>query len=82
MNNRTKTVLYYLGAIVALLVYFILENSEGANSLLNKADHSNTHKLFEIIAVIGLAKYSALALGISIPTLLTALLILKKKREG
>lgn len=66
--------LYLLGFLL-LLIFFFIDNSERMNEFLMKADRVRTDWSFGFHAIVGFLQLILLVSGISIPVLLTAVLL-------
>lgn len=75
MTFNLKIIILFLLGFVLLGLYLYLGRSPELNELLQKAERARTDWAFGIYVTIGLAKLASLIAGISIPLILTFLLV-------
>lgn len=80
-NKKLKIVGLYVLSFAMLFGYWYMDNSTELNEFLKKADIVRTDWGFGVYAVVGLVQYAFLVAGISLPLILTILLIVKNKKR-
>ncbi|MFZ6666207.1 hypothetical protein [Peijinzhouia sedimentorum] len=82
LNSRRRTLrivgLYFL-SLLMLSIYWYMSNSTELNDFLVKSDRLRTDWGLEFYAILGLIQFGLLTVGIAIPFILTAFLVLKKE---
>tara|TARA_R110000868_G_scaffold279603_1_gene539671 strand:+ start:358 stop:633 length:276 start_codon:yes stop_codon:yes gene_type:complete len=81
-NKKLKIVGLYVLSIAMLYGYWYLDNSTELNDFLKKADRVRSDWGFGFYAIVGLIQYGFLIAGISIPLILTTLIIIKKRKNA
>ena len=84
MKNKQylKTLGLYIISIFCIITYFLLSNSESIVKFNQKADNYRIDYGFLFFILTGFVKYGLLLIGISIPIILTFLLLKKKIKHN
>lgn len=77
-----KIVGFYIIGLICLFSFFYIDNSENLENFLKKADNFRTDLGFGFYAIIGFIKLTLLIAGISIPIILTFMLIRQKIKKN
>ncbi len=81
-NKKLKIVGLYVLSIAMIFGYWYMDNSTELNEFLKKADRVRTDWAFGFYAMVGLIQYGLLIAGISIPLILTTLIIIEKRKNA
>lgn len=71
----------YILSVVLLYIYWSMDNSIELKEFLKKAERSGPQDALGFYAEVGLIQYGSLIAGISIPIILTTLLILNRNKD-
>ncbi len=84
MKNKQylKILGLYTISIFCIITYFLLSNSESIIEFNQKADNYRIDYGFFFFILTGLVKYVLLLIGISVPIILTFLLLKKKTKHN
>ena len=81
-NKNLKILGLYVLSIALLFGYWYMDNSTELNEFLKKANRVRTDWGFGFYAMVGLIQYGLLIAGISIPIILTTLIIIEKRKNA
>jgi hypothetical protein len=79
MNKVIVYIFFYIISILSLLLFYQLNTSNDLFSFLKKADNFRTDWGFGFYVIVGLVKLVSLIAGITIPIIVTTVLIKNKK---
>ena len=78
-NKRIKIIVFYALSAIMLISYWLLDNSEILTDFLEKTDRVMTNWAMGFYAIIGFVKLGLITAGLTIPIILTIMIIINKK---
>jgi len=82
MKRTFKIIGLYLFALLCLGLFFYVDNSQDLSNFLKKADRVRIDWGFGFYALVGLIKLVSLISGVTIPLILTIMLLREKLKKN
>jgi len=82
LNKTFKIIGLYIVGFLCLGLFLLIDNSPELREFLEKTDKVRTHTAFGFYAIIGLVKLSSLIAGLTLPLILTIMLIRQRIKKN